>query len=391
MDKKFNFTKKDIDALPIPTKGKSCLTFSDSTEKGLKLYITPNGAKTFFIRKTINRKDEKIIIGPYPDLTISQARDKARVLKGNIANGSNPAEEKRKLNKDMTINEFFDYYIQKHSLVNKRPNSIKAEKSLYNNYIKNFIGFKKMTVVTKNDIERLLRYLLNANMKTTYNRVISLLSGMYNRAIEWGYPEANPVKDIKKVKEKSRDRFIQPDELPRFFDELNKEPNQVFRNYILLSLYTGQRRSNVLAMKWSQIDLKLGIWFIPITKNGESMDCPLTLKAIELLKEIKKTSSSDWVFPSETSASGHYEEPKRAWHNLLKRSGIENLRLHDLRRTLGSYQAINGSSLQIIGKSLGHKSMQSTQVYARLMNDPIRNSTNSAIDKMLEYAGENNE
>ena len=88
-----------------------------------------------------------------------------------------------------------------------------------------------------------------------------------------------------------------------------------------------------------------------------------------------------------TSASGHYEEPKRAWHSLLKRAGIENLRLHDLRRTLGSYQAINGSSLQIIGKSLGHKSMQSTQVYARLMNDPIRQSTNSAIDKMLEYAG----
>ena len=139
-------------------------------------------------------------------------------------------------------------------------------------------------------------------------------------------------------------------------------------------------------MKWSQIDLKLGIWFIPITKNGESMDCPLTLKAIELLKDMKKSATSDWVFPSETSASGHYEEPKRAWHNLLKRAGIENLRLHDLRRTLGSYQAINGSSLQIIGKSLGHKSMQSTQVYARLMNDPIRQSTNSAIDKMLEYA-----
>ena len=386
MVKKFNFTKKDIDALPLPVKGFE--TYFDTKEKGLKLYITSAGRKTFFVRKFMNGRDERIIIGPYPDLTISQARDKARVLKGNIANGSNPAEEKRKLNKDMTINEFFDYYIQKHSLVNKRPNSIKAEKSLYNNYIKNFIGFKKMTVVTKNDIERLLRYLLNANMKATHNRVISLLSGMYNRAIEWGYPETNPVIGIKKQREKSRERFIQPDELPRFFSALNEEPNQIFKNYILLSLYTGQRRSNILAMKWSQIDLKLGIWFIPITKNGESMDCPLTLKAIELLKEIKKTSSSDWVFPSETSASGHYEEPKRAWHNLLKRSSIENLRLHDLRRTLGSYQAINGSSLQIIGKSLGHKSMQSTQVYARLMNDPIRNSTNSAINKMLEFAGE---
>ena len=120
MVKKFNFTKKDIDALPLPVKGFD--TYFDTTEKGLKLYITSAGRKTFFVRKFINGRDERIIIGPYPDLTISQARDKARVLKGNIANGSNPAEEKRKLNKDMTINEFFDYYIQKYSLINKRPN-----------------------------------------------------------------------------------------------------------------------------------------------------------------------------------------------------------------------------------------------------------------------------
>lgn len=95
--------------------------------------------------------------------------------------------------------------------------------------------------------------------------------------------------------------------------------------------------------------------------------------------------TSDWLFPSQTSASGHYEEPKKAWKNLLELAGIENLRLHDLRRTLGSYEAIAGASLHIIGKSLGHKSPNSTMVYARLYNDPVRDAIQKATDKMMSF------
>ncbi len=381
--KSFNFTKKDIDALTVPSKGFA--TYSDTTEKGLKLYITPTGTKTFFIRKFINGRDEQLIIGPYPDLTISQAREKARVLKGIIANGVNPAEEKRKLRRDMTVTEFFDYYITNYSTKKKRPNSIRSKKTLYKNHIADFLGYKKMTLVQKADIERILKPLVNQGNFATANRILALFSGMYNRAIEWGYPDENPTKGIKKQREKSQERFLQPDELPRFFEMLNSVENENFKNYILLSLFTGQRKNNVLSMKWSQIDLSLGIWFIPYTKNGESLNCALSDEAIKLLSDMKQNATSEWILPSETSASGHYEEPKRAWKTLLKNAGIENLHLHDLRRTLGSYQAIGGSSLQIIGQSLGHKSLQSTQIYARLINAPIRQSTDMAVAKILEY------
>lgn len=384
MSKQFNFTKKDIDALPVPNKGFA--TYSDTTEKGLKLYITPTRTKTFFIRKFINGRDERLIIGPYPDLTISQAREKARILKGTIANGINPAEEKRKLRRDMTVAEFFDYYITNYSTKKKCPNSIRSEKTLYKNHIADFLGYKKMTLVQKADIERILKPLVNQGNFATANRILALFSGMYNRAIEWGYPDENPTKGIKKQREKSRERFLQPDELPRFFEMLNYVKNENFKNYILLSLFTGQRKNNVLSMKWAQIDLSLGIWFIPHTKNGESLNCALSDEAIKLLSDIKQNATSEWVLPSETSSSGHYEEPKRAWRTLLKNAGIENLHLHDLRRTLGSYQAIGGSSLQIIGQSLGHKSLQSTQIYARLINAPVRQSTNMAVAKILEYA-----
>jgi len=108
-------------------------------------------------------------------------------------------------------------------------------------------------------------------------------------------------------------------------------------------------------------------------------------EAISVLKRRKKLVDSEWVFPSATSKSGHLEESKRVWQNVLKNSGIKDLRIHDIRRTLGSYQAITGSSLAIIGKSLGHKSQQATQVYSRLNNDTVKASINKAVKTIMAY------
>jgi integrase len=76
---------------------------------------------------------------------------------------------------------------------------------------------------------------------------------------------------------------------------------------------------------------------------------------------------------------------------ILKEAGIADLRIHDLRRTLGSWQAATGANSYIIGKSLGHRSQQSTAVYARLNLDPVRDSVNKATDAMLGYMGRNDD
>ena len=81
--------------------------------------------------------------------------------------------------------------------------------------------------------------------------------------------------------------------------------------------------------------------------------------------------------------TGHLVEPRRPWKDLLKRAEIYDLRLHDLRRTLGSYQTISGASTTIVGKTLGHKSLEATAVYARLNLDPVRASVEKATATML--------
>ena len=111
----------------------------------------------------------------------------------------------------------------------------------------------------------------------------------------------------------------------------------------------------------------------------------LGAEAIEILK-ARQNNGSVWVFPG-TGATGHLIEPKRAWARLLERAGIDNLRIHDLRRTLGSWQAKTGASMVIIGKSLNHKSSSTTAIYARLDLDPVRESVDRATSAIMVAAG----
>ena len=141
-------------------------------------------------------------------------------------------------------------------------------------------------------------------------------------------------------------------------------------------------------MRWEELNLARATWIIPAekSKSGEAVHVALTPPVLRILKERKLNSISEWIFPG-TGRSGHLVEPKSAWKRILKRAGLTDLRLHDLRRTLGSWQAATGASLPIIGKSLGHKSLQATQIYARLNLDPVRDAVNTATNAMLAAAG----
>ena len=225
------------------------------------------------------------------------------------------------------------------------------------------------------------------------NRLLERIKAIYNKAIEWGYSGINPANGIKKFKEKARDRFIQPNELPRFFKALDEEENQIAKDYIYISLYTGARKANVLAMKWDEVNFTTKEWRIPKTKNGEAVTLPLVKEAIDILEKRKKQNSKmdlpdlqkQYVFPSIGSKSGYLQDPKKAWDRILKKAEISDLRIHDIRRTLGSYQAITGASLPIIGKSLGHKSSQATQIYSRMNLDPVRQSVEKAVELIKKY------
>jgi len=249
--KDFNFTKKAIEALPHPKKGFA--TYRDTAERGLSLYITATGAVSFYVRKRINGRDERVIIGQYPDITIEQARAKALAIRAQVAQGQDPIADKRRLRADLIFAEIFAEYMERYSKKQKR--SWQYDEREVNKFLAHWFK-KKATSISKQDVQLLHERIRDQNGLYQANRILERISSIYNRAIEWGWQGINPADGVRKFREKSRDRFLQPDELPRFFAAIEEEDNEVARDYIMLSLLTGARKSNVLAMRWDEISFE---------------------------------------------------------------------------------------------------------------------------------------
>ncbi len=384
MTTKFNFTKAVIEALPIPEAGKRA-EYWDAKQLGLQIRITATGAKSFYVKRRIKGgQPERILLGRCDALTIEQARNKAAEISADIAAGKNPAEVKRGDKAEMTLHDLFQEYMDRRASFNKRPDKPKANYRLYLSHW----GKRKISTIKHEEVDRLHKKLGRDNGRVTANIALKLLHVMFNKAInEWRIWQGdNPAHGIEKFSEQSRDRFLQSDELPRFFQAVADEENETIRDYVLLSLLTGARRANVLSMQWADINFERAEWRIKETKNGTPQTVTLSPEAMEVLRNRMPSEATTFVFPG-TGMHGHLVEPKKGWQRILKRSGIDDLRIHDLRRTLGSWQAKQGASLAIIGKSLNHKNQATTAIYARLDLDPVRDSVNSATSAMMAAAG----
>lgn len=156
------------------------------------------------------------------------------------------------------------------------------------------------------------------------------------------------------------------------------------RDFLLMCLLTAARRSNVAAMNWEDISLERKTWQIPLTKNGSSQYVPLTDEAIKILTRRKDEARSSWVFPSDRSQTGHLMKPEEAWRMVIDRSGLLDIRINDLRRTLASWQAMTGANISVIAATLNDKDLKSTQVYARLQIEPGREAMETATTAMLK-------
>ena len=433
--KEINFTKKTLEDIVPPSKNPNASggrydTYKDSKQKGLILVVSNGGAKTFYFYSKINGKPERVRLGSFPAMPVDKARKKAAATRLQIDSGTNPQQERQSMRKEITFGEVVEEYVERHA---KRHNKKWQD---YDRDLKRFAAHwlnRKLSSITNNDIRKLHEQITDNNGAYQANRVYEKIRAVFNKAIEWGWDGKNPAVGVTKNKEKSRDRFLYPDEMQKFLEAVRDEENTTARDYILLSLLTGARRSNVLAMRWEDINFSIQQWRIPDTKNGEPHIIPLSNQAMDILNARKKQAQSEWVFAS-TGAKGHLNDPKKAWKRICNDAtirlwesdeqlaplvaetkakmskhytvqqlitaiqkaaeekkaplpvGLLDVRLHDLRRTLGSWQAAQGATAFVIGKSLGHKSQAATSVYARLDLDPVRNSVQSATDAMFGVA-----
>ena len=248
---KFNFTKLTLDALQLPEKGKRAYYY-DTKTRGLGIAVTSAGAKSFIVYRWVSGKPERVTLGRYPDMTIEQARGKAAGINAAIAQGENPADKQRAHRAEMTLENLKDEYLTRCADFNKRPDKPRKH---YRLYLEHW-GKRKLSSIKHHEVQALHAKIGRENGKVTANIALKLLHVMFNKGInEWRiWQGENPAHDIKKFPEKSRDRFLQTDELPRFLQAVADEPNDTIRDYILMSLFTGARKANVLAMRWIEIN-----------------------------------------------------------------------------------------------------------------------------------------
>ena len=380
LPKKINFTIASLTASKCPA-GKDRSWLYDRKTPGLSIMVTANGSKAFYFLKKVNGRFVRFRLGGFPELHLDHARRAVIDLAGGVARGIDPMEQRRADRAAMTLGDLHKYYMDSHAKVHKRR--WQDDEAQFRRYL---TGWKGRTInsISRPDVQALHAKIGRDNGQMAANRLLALLSKMFNVALDFGI-EKNPARGVKKFRETSRSRFVGADEMPRLLAAIDAEPDP-FGDFFKLALLTGARRGNLQSMAWAEINLETATWTIPgmKAKGHEAIVIPLVDEAVRILNDRQDRRRHDelWVFPSHGD-SGHLSEPKTAWGRVLERAGLSDLHLHDLRRTMGSWQAAQGTSLHVIGKSLGHRNVATTAIYARLNLDPVRASVTAAAAAML--------
>jgi integrase len=240
------------------------------------------------------------------------------------------------------------------------------------NWWKDEIGHLTLNKVTpslivelRNKLKSETTYRKTIRSGSTVNRYLAAFSSAFGIAVtEWQWVTENPFSRVRREKENdARVRFLSPDERARI---------------TILALSTGMRQTEVMSLKWDQVELDRGMITLFKTKNGEIRTVPLAGLAKKELKDYSRVRSlsSPYVFPGRSE--GYAEFPRGAWEAVLSKAGIENFTFHDTRHSAASELAMNGASLHEIAAVLGHKTLAMVQRYAHLSEQ----HTASVVERM---------
>jgi len=376
-----NFTKASLEHIVSGHNGQRKM-IHDTKQPGLAAELRGAGVLTFYLYKWLDGRPQKIRLGRFPETTIDQARQQTIKYLGEYANGHNPAAERRRARVEHVLGDLFNHWIESHAKLHRR--SWPKDKARFDRYCST-LRTRRLSSISRMELQQFHAKLGRTSGPIMANRVLQLLSAVFNKAADIGYQGPNPCEKIKRFQEQERDRFLQPDELPAFWASLSHE-SQINQDFFLIVLLTGARRGNVQGMRWEDVNLTRAIWRIPHTKNDKPVFVHLPAKVVEILhRRHEENGSSEWVFPS-YGETGHINKPTAAWKRIITRAGLDDLRIHDLRRTLGSWLAIGGASLPVVGKALGHTSTASTKIYARLTMAPVVVEVDKATSAILAAA-----
>lgn len=374
---------------PPPGSRLKYLQYSFAGMPNLYLAVFANGARVFQFKQTRLKRAYSVTIGKLGDITFDDAFQKARQCRDMVMNGIDPRQVFKVSDpvnfKDFVEQKFWPYakedYKSHMNVRNMLDNRILPAFGSF--HLKN-IDHRMIRSFQQTISEEINRRTGNKIGGATQNRTISLLSSIFKYALEHDLVDVNPCIGIRKSKEsKSRERYLLRDEYVRFLQAARSLIDRPQTKAILILLALGLRPKEVFSLAWRDVHLDDNLVFLRDTKNGESRHVPLNSIAREIFFQLQneKVAGAEWIFPS-ASATGHILSVQKTFRKICDKARIADFQLRDLRRSHATLLLQNGVNPFVIKEVLGHRSLKSTLVYARVPSQAMADANEIAAAKI---------
>ncbi len=364
-------TRRFVDALRV-SSGDIIVWDCDLPGFGIRVYSS--GRKVWCVQtRGPQGGPKRRTLGGHGELTPDQARRMAAVAIDRIKQGleSDPLQDMP----EPTVADLAERYMTFHVKVNCRPKTVETFGQILRSYIVPELGRLVLSEVSPSHVSGLHHRLRDKPGQA--NLMLTVLSGMFRLAEDWGMkvPGRNPVRSVRRYRQRSRARFLSPDEYRRLGDVLAEAesdgsvmPSAI--HAIRLLLLTGCRRNEIVTLRWDDVDRTTGEIRLRDAKTG-LRHVPLTPAVESVLASIPRIRGNPWVLAGRKSG-GHFTGLGYFWERIRRRADMEDLRIHDLRHSYASRALALGEGLSMIGKLLGHRQIVTTARYAHLMRDAER-------------------
>jgi integrase len=361
--------------------------YRDELLPGFFLRVTPQGTRTFgIVYTTRDGRLRRCTLGPVGPVGLSEARARAKELRGAVAQGADPHGDQMKAKRQRltaaTVEDLVEAFLASKEALVWRPKTRQEFARILRVEVVPALGDQQPEEVKRGEIRALVDR-LSDRAPVMANRVFEVTRRLYTWAIGKDLVETSPCVGLSKPSpETQRDRVLTEDEIRAVWAGCDAEPG-IIADAFQLMLVTAQRRGEVLSMRWQDVD---GSWWtIPadLAKNGLAHRVPLSQQALAILERVRKRASGPWVFPSRTT-DRPIENPQKAAERLRERSKVADLRLHDLRRTAASLMTGMGISRLTVKKILNHAERDVTAVYDRHSYDPEKRTALDAWGRRLD-------
>ena len=425
-----------------PAKGAASIWDSELKGFGLRIFAPtkrhPEGARSFFINYRVNGVERRHTIGDFPRWSALAARKEAKALRKRIDGGEDPAREKRDAREAPTVKDLAERYKVEH-LPSKAAQSQANDWAMIVNEILPVLGGRAVAGVHYGDIKKLHEAITARGAPVRANRVLAVASKMFALSLlpmagedaAWrDQAQGNPCRGVKRNQEQGKERFFSAAEIVALTDALTAYGETSASNCLRLMMLTGCRPGEAMRATWAEF-AEPGLWNKPSahTKQRRRHRVPLSPAATEFVEQIraKKPEGVEFVFPGQKKGTA-LKQIRTAWEAITDKASVAlwaqspdarvaglvadlgeaasvekcraaaarrktslpvaltDARAYDLRHTFASIGAGGGLSLQVIGRLLGHTQSRTTQRYAHLSDDPLREAA-AKIGAVIANAG----